>query len=297
MTSLVEPQRTMENKTEIAVGAREFDETAGSYEEGNGGCTTAIAARLAELCGPITKDSYVLDCAAGPGIVIDELLNSKLHDAKAARYAVVEPAPRMMDIARKKIESQWGIPASNIATFVKPAEELESLGIQPSELTHAFANAGIMFFSDPDGAASSIYKLLKPDGVALITTFKHIGYIPPVAKACQQIRPGEDPFKLLMEDEWYQTSKLEKVMRGAGFTDVEMLTMDAPMTRATVEIVADSIVETFTDLWKEKGWTKAEFEAFTKALIAVLREDKENVWMDEAGVHIKMIAHIAICKK
>lgn len=281
----------------IAPGALEFESTASSYEEGNGGCTTAIAERLAELSAPLSKDSYVLDCAAGPGVVIDALLHREDSAATDARYVVVEPAPNMMRTVTRKIANQWDIPSDKISTFVKAAEDLGSLGLRTNGFSHVFCSCGIMFFSDPEGGARHMYELLQPGGTAYVVTFSHIGYMQPATTACLKVRPNKEPFKLFKSDEWYKASHLEQLMRGAGFTDVKMEVLDCPLSRPSLPVLADSVVENFQHVWKEEGWTETEWEEFINCLDAAIAEDKEHVVMDKTGVHVKVQAHIAICKK
>lgn len=288
----------MASTSEIVTGAKQFNERSHQYERGSGGCTMEVAERLASLCGAITKDSYILDCAAGPGTVIDALLSSKDTgaDATLARYAVVEPAPGMVEIVEHKIAENWGISPESITTYTKSAEEMGSLGISPGTISHAFSNFSFMFFSDAEEASRIIHRLLKPDGMAFITTFRHVGYMPPMRKACQQIRPGEEPFKLRFSDSWYDASHLERIVQSAGF-EVKMEAMGCHMNLESAEMAAKSIAKNFAIASKEKAWADAEFAALPQALETALIEDTENVRIDDDGIHIKMIADIAICKK
>ena len=287
----------MSDAEPIAPGALEFNGTASSYEKGNGGCTTAIAERLAELSAPLSNDSYVLDCAAGPGVVIDALLHREDSAANNARYVVVEPAPNMMKTVRRKIANQWDIPSDKISTFINAAEDLGSLGLGANKFSHVFCSCGIMFFSDPEGGARNMYELLKPGGTAYIVTFANIGYMQPATAACLKVRPSKEPFKLFTSDEWYDSSYLEQLVRKAGFRDVKMETVDCPLSRPSLPVLADSVIENFQHMWKEEGWTEPEWEGFVNCLDNAIAEDKENVTFDKTGVHVNMQAHIAICKK
>jgi SAM-dependent methyltransferase len=53
----------------------------------------------------------------------------------------------------------------------------KALSFPDNKLTHSFTNFAIMAMPEPDKVAAHIYRTLKPGGTAVITTWKHIGYV------------------------------------------------------------------------------------------------------------------------
>lgn len=114
---------------------------------------------------PITSESYILDNAAGSGIV--SALIKQQHPN--ARIKATDLAGNTLEVLLTKMKIDgW----DNVETKVLDARELKTL--ENNTFTHVITNFG--FGKDPTDstgpskAAKEMWRVLKPGGVAVVTT-------------------------------------------------------------------------------------------------------------------------------
>ena len=154
--------------TVVIMASKTFhDANSNTYDRMTSNSTLTIAKKVvSELDPPITSASYVLDNACGTGVVttcIKELCSS-------AHIKAADLAPGMLDVVRTKIsEHKW----ENVETEVLDVRHLTT--VKDNTFTHAITNFGFVANGDDPAAplkiAKEVWRVLKPGGVCVITTW------------------------------------------------------------------------------------------------------------------------------
>ncbi|KAK5996889.1 hypothetical protein PT974_02236 [Cladobotryum mycophilum] len=275
-----------------------FDAGASQYEKTSGDCTRDLARSvvdLPQLASMYSPDALVLDNAAGPGIIAEEII---LHARKTGKsippLRVVEPAPNMIALADAKLSALGA--GDTCTTHVMLGEEL---GFPDDTFTHSITNLGLMFFSDGPQGVKEIYRTLKPGGVAVITCWSFMGYIDGVIRPSQAAaRPSDPPYQIPLPTNWFQPEYVEKVLtEDGGFSDVVLGQRDAHFGAPTLEELGTLLGQVFTYLYKD--WSAAEQEKFKEAMNANIAKVAEPYTMvsGQPGFGIPMTAIVAISQK
>jgi ubiquinone/menaquinone biosynthesis C-methylase UbiE len=139
---------------------------AKTYARMGSNATLNIAKAFIPELPPITSTSYILDNACGLGIVTDLI---KAQHPKA-HIKCTDIAPGMIDIIKEKVD---GVEWENVEAELLDARDLKTL--QEGTFTHVLTNFG--FHPTPDDlagpakAAKEMWRVLKPGGVAVVTTW------------------------------------------------------------------------------------------------------------------------------
>ena len=148
--------------------AKSFHDThSNTYDRMAGNCTLSVATIvLADLPVPITPDSYILDNACGSGLVTSILKASHPF----ARIHGADLAPGMISIYSDRVSRHsW----ENITSEVLDVRDLKT--IKDETFTHVVTNFGfapdVADLQGPLRAAKEMYRVLKPGGVAIVTTW------------------------------------------------------------------------------------------------------------------------------
>ena len=181
------------------------------------------AAELVDRAG-LRRGSSVLDVATGPGPV-----------ARAAA-AVVGPGGRVMAIdlsaamlavaAAKPVDAAWA-PIDFLecsATAIEVAEDSFDV---------VLCQQGVQFFPDRAGSVAEMRRVVRPDGVVLVSTWageQPLGLIGPMAEALAEAGV-EEPYPGAFDPHSYSLSgpELQGLLAGAGLRQVmvETVTLDA----------------------------------------------------------------------
>ncbi|OBR06380.1 Methyltransferase type 11 [Colletotrichum higginsianum IMI 349063] len=265
-----------------------FDDSAQSYEKNTGGCTRELAERILPFLDDVTADSVVLDNACGSGIVTDVLLRH-FSAAPPPRIFATDGAPKMVELVRGRFSGDEGVTAA-----VMPGEALD---VADATFTHSVTSLGLMFFADPAKGAAEIYRTLKPGGTAVVTGWEELGYVPIVREVQREIRPADEPFSYPIGADWFDPAHTERVMRAAGFEDVEMRSELVYWADKTAEEVVSFIAEMFGSI-AFKDWDDAEKKRAEGVLTQVVKGSTVDIERDGAKwVGIKMKAIVAVCRK
>lgn len=84
----------------------------------------------------------------------------------------------------------------------------------------SFTSLGIFAFPDPVKGARELYGTLKPGGVAALTTWKRVGWLPFLHEVERLVRPGEALTQFPFLEAWGVPGKLAETLREGGFGDV-----------------------------------------------------------------------------
>ncbi|KAF9878824.1 methyltransferase type 11 [Colletotrichum karsti] len=264
-----------------------FDAVAQSYEKSTGGCTRELAERFVPLLN-ITSDSVVLDNACGTGIVTDVLLQ-KFGDKKLPEIHAVDGAPKMVEISEARFVSN-----NRVRSAVMPGENLD---FPDSTFTHSITNLGFLFFDDASKAAAEVWRTLKPGGIAVVTNWKELGYLPVLRKLQQEIRPEEEPFNVPIEPEWFEPHHTEKILRSAGFQDVGIQEMVAHWGAESLDEVSSSVVQMFGPA-VFRDWSDGDRKKAMEMVPSILKDTAVSLTRNGTDcVGVEMKAIVAICKK
>lgn len=184
---------------------------------------------LDTLTPPINSSSYVLDNAAGTGIVSAVIKMQQPH----AHIKAVDLSPNMLETLKIKMEANnW----TDVETEVLDVRDLKTL--HDKTFSHIITNMGfapdVNDMEGPLKAAKEMWRVLKPGGVAVVTTWigkiifpsshfnKQRTKIPErnftnaLVAAQLHVRPSVVPYNWPIPDEWTQGWWLFKQLEEAG---------------------------------------------------------------------------------
>ncbi|KXX80969.1 Ubiquinone/menaquinone biosynthesis C-methyltransferase UbiE [Madurella mycetomatis] len=291
---------TREDQPKTAI--EHFNAAAEHYGKFTGGCTRELALSLLELpqlADAGTPGSIVLDNACGTAIVSEEVI--RRHGsvgsaaANAATIYIVDAAPNMVEISRRKLEGLNEGRRYNITGHVMPGEHLD---FGDGTFTHSITNLGILFYVDGLAGAKEIYRTLRAGGVAVVTSWIDLGYFDPIVKAAQlEIRPNEPPHQLPLSPEWLAPSHLESILSQGGFSDVKVSPVKVHYGADTVERIVDLLAHAFRAIWKD--WPDDDKTRFRVLVHEKTAQVAEQYTMPNGkpGVGIPMTASVAVCRK
>jgi ubiquinone/menaquinone biosynthesis C-methylase UbiE len=160
---------TFKNNTQsLAMASKSFHDThSNTYERMASYCTLNVAKQFLSTLSPrITRSSYILDNACGPGIVTS-LIKSKYP---CARIKSTDLAPAVIEVVQSKIaENKW----EGVETDILDVRDLKTL--EDGMFTHVITNFGFSPTPDdlegPGKAAREMYRVLQKGGVCVVTTW------------------------------------------------------------------------------------------------------------------------------
>jgi ubiquinone/menaquinone biosynthesis C-methylase UbiE len=272
-----------------------FDKIAAEYESSTGNTTRVVAAHVAELLSPIAANSSILDNASGTGIMVERLLaaNPDPQITSTLDVTCVDASPAMINLLKSKAES-WPISSSQLHASAISAEDLKTLGSESFD--YSFTIFGIMFFPQPQPAAAELYRTLKPGGTAVVTTWSDLGYLDAISMAAKSM--GKAVPKFPIADEWFSASHLAKICEEAGFVDVNVHQFDSTYTAESVSDMSHTLAGAFATLLGMQNWTEDEVKRLAKEMVKAFEEyPPEVLKVQEGESKLRMVAHVAVCKK
>ncbi|KAF1846547.1 S-adenosyl-L-methionine-dependent methyltransferase [Cucurbitaria berberidis CBS 394.84] len=273
-----------------------FDNLSTKYEVLTGGCTRELARYLIGIAPSFAADSKVLDNACGNGIVAQEILSKNPNVPLS--IACTDGASGMVDLARHAVQVTKS--AVTLSFDVVPGENLT---FPDDHFTHSITNQGILFFKDGVKGAQGIYRTLKPGGIAIVTTWKDLGYMKPIHQAQKVVKPDAALFRIPISEDWFSAAYLEKTLSEAGLQDVKVHEKKVHYAAKSVEDICGNLVNLFSPFLK--GWSDEEIVEFKKELKSAaekvaVKVDRPVVGKEgevEEVVGIEMIALVAVASK
>ncbi|KAH6895663.1 S-adenosyl-L-methionine-dependent methyltransferase [Thelonectria olida] len=268
-----------------------FDASAASYEANTAGCTVEVMEKCLSLLPEIDTDSVVLDNACGTGLSTHVLLRT-LKDGSKPTIHVVDGAPKMVEISRKRFEAY-----ENIHAKVAPGEDLSAFS--DGTFSHSVTNMGLFFFADASKGARELFRTLAPGGTAVVTGWSDLGHLDSVHRVQKAIRPEDKPFQLPIAKEWFDLGHMKQVLSEAGFgTRVETSEVTAHWAADNLQDLVQNMTTRLAAAvmkeWTDEEKKKAE-ELFPEAMKPKYEEFTRSDGTKAVG--LKMRAYIALCKK
>ncbi|KAI0163962.1 S-adenosyl-L-methionine-dependent methyltransferase [Xylariaceae sp. FL1272] len=258
--------------------------------------TRAAAAALSHL--PLStygSDTKILDSACGPGIVT-KLLLSPSPDYISVPGLPMSDAPAVVgiDLSQPMIE-QYQANAASLQwdTAEAHTQSAQDLSRFPDKYFDAvIMNFGIFALPDPVAGTREMYRVLKPGGHALITTWKTRRPQDLMAKVYANIRP-EGGKIMDIDPKWMTVGHLVDVLREAGF-DQDKMKIDeaAPMwSLGSISGIVKGLSSPMFTAQYHKGWSEEEVSKWGFEIEKQLT-DKEK----ETGT-LEMVAYIYVAQK
>jgi SAM-dependent methyltransferase len=155
----------------------------------------------------VSAPAAVLDVASGPGTL------SLLAAERGLRVTAVDFAARMMARLRKDAEVRGLDPIGAVLA------DGGSLPFTDGAFDAGFSMFGIIFFPSPARGLGEILRVLKPGGLAVISSWQQLEETPLLVELIS-IMKSEDESFVFPEDALSLPGELESAMIEAGFMDV-----------------------------------------------------------------------------
>lgn len=206
-----------------------WDDIADDYDEVTVRTLRPFAARALELADP-APSARVIDIAAGPGTL------ALLAAPKVREVVAVDFAESMIRRLRHTVMHTG---ATNVLTGVGDGQDLH----YPSDrFDAAFSMFGVIFFPDKAQGFAEILRVLRPGGVAVVSSWAPTAQSPLMTLLSETYRAGipgyvprkPDPNGLENPD------VLEKELAAAGFTDITVEPFSGSYTFDSVEQLWDA---------------------------------------------------------
>ncbi|KAI1213342.1 S-adenosyl-L-methionine-dependent methyltransferase [Annulohypoxylon truncatum] len=199
-----------------------FQNTASEYEKYVGSTSSRLAAAALSLLplSSYTSSSHILDSASGPGIVTKLILSPSPEDV-AVPGLPISPPPRVtgIDYVPAMIDNFKANKASlNWTTADAFVQDSQDLGrFKDAEFDAVVMNLGMFTLNDPVAGAAEMYRVLKPGGYAVITTWKTRRAVDVLQAVVDTIKPDGGLRPMYMPPEWLTKEKLISIMESGGF--------------------------------------------------------------------------------
>ncbi|WP_405179009.1 methyltransferase domain-containing protein [Nocardia sp. NBC_01377] len=241
--------------------AESWDLVAGDYAEFAPMIVRPFAARALELAG-LAPDSRIVDVAAGPGA---------LSLSAAPQVASVHAVDFSEEMLTRLREAAAAAGFANIATTVADGQ---ALPFDDESFDAAFSMFGLMFFQDRAKGFAELYRVLRPGGVTVVSSWAPIIDSPLMMKifaACAAADPElqePQPDFLGLENPEVFASE----MAASGFSGVTI-------QRHT----SSAIFESAEHLWDTMIRSSA-------AMQLIRRADGERVWLERSESMLEYLA-------
>jgi len=265
-----------------------FNRNASLYEKLTGGTTRRVAEGFLHHLPPLTSSTRILDSACGPGVVTQLILEK-------AKEQGVDPGPYVLGIDNsqgmidqfegKKQTLGWTTAESKTMS----AETLT--GLEDGSFDAVIMNFGIFALPDAVKGAEEMRRVLKPGGVAIISTWKKSVPVDILEGVVGAIRPAEKDTVFPVSKDWLKAEKLTQVMTGGGFEDVHVEQFDSYWKNDSPEEFLEGLTGPFWQrIWSH--WSEEEKERIKPEILKRLLAEQ-----NDGGSSVDMIAWICVARR
>ncbi len=188
----------------------------------------------------------------------------------------------------------WNSDGKTIDTAVMNGMDLKFLD---NTFDVAFTSLAIFAYPDPIKCAKELLRTLKPGGVAALTTWKRVGWVPLLHEVEALVRPGQELSKFPFLEPWQVPGKLEQTLTDGGLQDVVESDVLAYAWFDNEEKAAKSLSDTLK-LLVGSEWEEAEKERMSDGFKQVMASESKYVMRGEGGkVGFEMVAWTGVGKK
>ncbi|KAI3333930.1 S-adenosyl-L-methionine-dependent methyltransferase [Ustulina deusta] len=269
------------------------------YEKLVGETSTRLsAAALSHLpLSTYTSTTRILDSACGPGIV-SKLLLSPSPAYISVPGLPINPPPQVtgIDLSESMIE-QYKANASALGwatseAYVQDSQDLSRFADTTFEAV--VMSLGIFTLGDAVAGAREMYRVLKPGGHAIVTTWKTRRPQALMSRVVETIRPGGSGGKAMdLDPKWLTSEHLATVMAAGGFkAESTRLYETAPnWSHGSLGGLLDALSSPMWTAQFCKGWSEEEMGRWTEEVANQLTDDERETYT------LEMIAHVCVAQK
>lgn len=211
----------------------------------------------------LQPNARVIDVAAGPGTL------SLIAARRAERVVAIDFAEGMVDVLRRRIAEEE---ITNVEAMIGNGQ---SLPFDDATFDAAFSMFGLMFFPDRAAGFRELYRVLKPEGRAVVSSWAPLDQVPLLASlfgAIRSLLPGL-PFgsgKAPLSD----IDEFREEMSSAGFRSVEIHTVKHHVEIPSIQVFWESQMRSSAPiaLLKEK-LSETEWNDLAESLVAQLEQE------------------------
>ncbi len=193
----------------------------------------AFSRQALEIAG-VRAGMRIVDIAAGPGTLV------ALAARMGADVAAIDFSPSMIEVLQKRIAAEgWKSCEARTGDGM-------ALPYADKSFDAAFSMFGLIFFPDRAKGFAEMHRVLKPGGIAVISSWVPMSQLPQfaasIATLCEllpDILPPRPPPPMLNDAESCRTE-----MGAAGFKEVQVEEMAVPFTVGSVGELVDHLLRT-----------------------------------------------------
>lgn len=238
---------------------------------------------LRKLQPSLTSSSVLHDNACGPGTATTAIISYTGFEPPLIEATDFSPA--MIDVLSEEISAEnW----NNVRASVMDSHELT---FPDGTFTTSITNFSIFTFQDPLKCMQEVRRTLKPDGLAIVSTWKRFTVSNLIHTAQRAVRPDAQLMKV-PRAEFMEEGYLWDLMVEAGFSSDKIQVWDISTTIQGHDSVGlrDFMLGGFTASARA-GWTEEERARWEGAIDSAIEEEK----IRNGG--IKMEAWIVAARK
>lgn len=185
--------------------------------------SAGYAAEAASVMLPFSRDAialaglapsaHVLDVATGPGVLALTLAH------QVARVDAVDFSPGMLE------QLEQARRAAGVENVFARAADGQALPFEDSSFDAAFSMFGLMFFPDRNQGFAELFRVLRPGGVAVVSSWAPVDQSPLMTLMFGALRAA-DPSRAAPQTNWLSLENPEVFTReltAVGFKDVRVV--------------------------------------------------------------------------
>lgn len=302
---------TTNDPPKFEVKATDWDRAAASYAQLNslGSPMSVPITKLVEMLqsqSSFETATTILDIGCGPGSAISQLIsthhkilpsNTQLLATDFSR-GMVSIVSQVRDYKLENLQegtekSTW----TRVVPLVMDAMDLRPL--LDDTVSHIIANFVLFMTDDPPKALQEAHRVLKEGGVFTLSSWHRMDWLDYLVIAASHAFPTiGKPTPRLPEfpAQWASVDGVRDLLKDAGFKDVRVETVGAPIVMPKVEASVHAFLTSgnpavtwITDVLEEN-----EVEEVEKQLVKVVKEKCE---VNEMGHVLNGTAILAVCRK
>ncbi|KAK6006769.1 hypothetical protein QM012_005777 [Aureobasidium pullulans] len=302
---------TSNNPPKFEVKATDWDRTAASYAQlaSQGSPMSVPITKLVEMLqtvSPFDKATTILDVGCGPGSATSQLISTH-HDiipsntqllATDFSRGMVSIVSQVRDFKLGSLQdgtekSTW----SRVVPLVMDAQDLHPL--LDDFVSHIIANFVLFMTDDPPKALKEAHRVLKSGGVFALSSWHRMDWMDYLVIAASHAFPTigkPTPQMPEFPAQWASVDGVRELLRDAGFKDVQLEFVGAPIVMPKVEASVHAFLNSGNPAvtWITDVLEGNEVEEVEKQLVKVVKEKCE---VNDKGAHIlNGTAILAICR-
>ncbi|KAI5210131.1 S-adenosyl-L-methionine-dependent methyltransferase [Aureobasidium subglaciale] len=244
---------------------------------------------------PLNLASAILDVGCGSGGVISQVIDTYASKIDSTAQLLVTDFSSVMvslvtQLRRTRlVELPVGLQRdtwTRVTPLILDATDMRPL--LDDSISHLVASFVFFMTTDPAKALAESYRVLKPDGVMACSSWHKMMWMENLVIAVERaLAPLKKavPVMPLLPTEWSTAGGVKEQLANAGFKDIQIEYVEAPIIIPDVEAWSHSYIASGNPAvtWITDVLDAAEVDQVEKQLVQVI---KENCEVNEQGAYI-----------